>query len=52
MLQESNFPGLLGLVDAYLATLEATPHEKQQIDKYLNLIRCRANGVYLLSGCN
>ncbi|KIM61721.1 hypothetical protein SCLCIDRAFT_1215815 [Scleroderma citrinum Foug A] len=43
--KDSNFPGLLGLVDAYLATLETTPDEKKQIDKYLNLIRCRANGT-------
>ncbi|KAL4073905.1 glutamate-cysteine ligase-domain-containing protein [Scleroderma citrinum] len=39
------FSGLLGLVDAYLETLEATPHERQQIDKYLNLIRRRADGT-------
>ena len=43
--QDSTFPGLLRLVDAYLETLDATPYEKQQIDKYLNLIRRRANGA-------
>ncbi|KAI6033155.1 glutamate-cysteine ligase-domain-containing protein [Pisolithus orientalis] len=41
----SAFPGLLGLVDAYLGTLEATPDERKQIDKYLDLVRGRANGT-------
>ncbi|KAI6121726.1 glutamate-cysteine ligase-domain-containing protein [Pisolithus sp. B1] len=41
----STFPGLLGLVEAYLGTLEATSDERKQIDKYLDLIRGRANGT-------
>ncbi|KAI6040302.1 glutamate-cysteine ligase-domain-containing protein [Pisolithus marmoratus] len=43
--KESAFPGLLGLVEAYLGTLEATPEERRQIDKYLDLVRRRANGT-------
>ncbi|KAF9241591.1 glutamate-cysteine ligase-domain-containing protein [Melanogaster broomeanus] len=40
----SGFPGLLGLVEAYLETLDMEPSEKQQIDRYLDLVRRRANG--------
>ncbi|KAI6040303.1 glutamate-cysteine ligase-domain-containing protein [Pisolithus marmoratus] len=43
--KESTFPGLLGLVEAYLGTLEASPYERKQIDKYLDLVRHRANGT-------
>ncbi|KAI6141722.1 glutamate-cysteine ligase-domain-containing protein [Pisolithus tinctorius] len=39
------FPGLLGLVDAYLGTLELTPVERKKIDKYLDLVRGRADGT-------
>ncbi|KAF9227348.1 GCS-domain-containing protein [Gyrodon lividus] len=40
----SGFPGLLGLVEAYTETLDINPSEKLKIDKYLDLVRRRANG--------
>lgn len=40
----SEFPGLLGLVEAYIETLDMEPSEKRQIEKYLDLVRRRANG--------
>ncbi|KIK91183.1 hypothetical protein PAXRUDRAFT_831052 [Paxillus rubicundulus Ve08.2h10] len=42
--KDSGFPGLLGLVEAYIETLDVKPSEKQQIEKYLDLVRRRANG--------
>lgn len=39
-----NFPGLLGLVSAYLDTLEIEPEALARIERYLNLVRRRANG--------
>ncbi|KAG6330349.1 hypothetical protein ID866_8741 [Astraeus odoratus] len=41
------FPGLLRLVEAYVESLAATPSERQQINKYLDLVRRRANGTSL-----
>ena len=43
--QGPTFPGLLRLVEAYLETLAIGPSERQQIDKYVDLIRRRANGA-------
>ncbi|KAG9316627.1 glutamate-cysteine ligase, catalytic subunit [Chiua virens] len=43
----TKFLGLLGLVDAYLETLDTDPSEKQQINKYLDLVRRRADGSLL-----
>lgn len=39
-----NFPGLLGLVSAYLDTIEIDPEALARIERYLNLVRRRANG--------
>ncbi|KAF8125709.1 glutamate-cysteine ligase-domain-containing protein [Boletus edulis] len=41
------FPGLLGLVEAYLDTLDINPSERLQISKYIDLVRRRANGSLL-----
>jgi glutamate--cysteine ligase catalytic subunit len=39
------FTGLLGLVRAYLDTLDVAPAERAQIDRYLDLVRRRADGA-------
>jgi glutamate--cysteine ligase catalytic subunit len=39
-----SFPGLLGLVYAYLETLEIEEKALAKIERYLDLIRRRANG--------
>jgi len=41
----SGFPGLLGLVEAYLDTLDVEAVDKLQINSYLDLVRKRANGT-------
>ncbi|KAH7925518.1 GCS-domain-containing protein [Leucogyrophana mollusca] len=41
----TGFPGLLGLVEAYLDTLDVEASDKLQIDSYLDLVRKRANGT-------
>ncbi|KAG6375363.1 glutamate-cysteine ligase-domain-containing protein [Boletus reticuloceps] len=43
----ATFPGLIGLVEAYLETLDTEPSERQQINKYVDLVRSRANGSLL-----
>lgn len=40
-----DFPGLLGLVYAYLETLDVESGALAKIEKYLDLIRRRANGT-------
>ena len=45
--QGATFPGLLGFVEAYLETLDIDPSERQQINKYVDLVRRRANGTCL-----
>ncbi|KAG1877248.1 glutamate-cysteine ligase-domain-containing protein [Suillus subluteus] len=40
----SKFPGLLGVVEAYLDTLDIDEEERLQISKYLDLVRRRAIG--------
>ncbi|KZV60720.1 glutamate-cysteine ligase catalytic subunit [Peniophora sp. CONT] len=39
-----DFPGLIGLTQTYLDTLETTDEERRKIDSYLSLIRRRASG--------
>ncbi|KAH7888688.1 glutamate-cysteine ligase-domain-containing protein [Phlebopus sp. FC_14] len=39
------FPGLIGLVEAYLEILDMELAEREQIDKYLCFVRRRANGT-------
>ncbi|RXW21302.1 hypothetical protein EST38_g4569 [Candolleomyces aberdarensis] len=38
------FPGLLGLINAYLDTLDIEPQEMEKIQQYLGLVRRRADG--------
>ena len=45
--QGATFPGLLGLVEAYLETLDMDPSERRQINIYVDLVRRRANGPCL-----
>ncbi|KAH8828281.1 glutamate-cysteine ligase catalytic subunit [Flagelloscypha sp. PMI_526] len=40
----AGFPGLIPLVVAYLDTLDVEPESRKKIDKYIDLIRRRANG--------
>lgn len=47
--QGDNFPGLLGVVEDYVHTLDVEPIEKHELRKYLDLIRRRANGWSLFS---
>ena len=44
MKQGDAFPGLVGLVEAYLDTLDMSEPELRKITSYLNLVRRRANG--------
>ena len=44
-----NFPGLLGVVEDYVHTLDVEPIEKHRLRKYLDLVRRRANGRSLFS---
>jgi len=39
------FPGLLGLVDAYVDTLDVDQESRDKINKYLDLVRRRSNGT-------
>lgn len=45
IVQGSQFPGLLGLVNRYVNTLDVEYIKKYRIRKYLNLIKQRADGV-------
>ncbi|KAI9434747.1 glutamate-cysteine ligase catalytic subunit, partial [Russula earlei] len=38
------FPGLIGLVEAYIDTLDLSDAEQRKISSYLDLVRRRANG--------
>ncbi|KAJ8595689.1 GCS-domain-containing protein [Rhizopogon salebrosus TDB-379] len=40
----SKFPGLLGVVEAYIDTLDVSVGDRLQIGKYLDLVRRRATG--------
>ncbi|EGO00094.1 hypothetical protein SERLA73DRAFT_107071 [Serpula lacrymans var. lacrymans S7.3] len=42
--KNASFPGLLGLVDAYLDTIDVEKAERSKIDRYLDFIRRRSNG--------
>ena len=41
----NDFPGLLGLVNAYLSTLDVEEQELVKIKKYLALIEARSKGT-------
>jgi glutamate--cysteine ligase catalytic subunit len=43
-LQGENFPGLLRLVSAYLDTLDIEAEALAKIERYLDLVKRRANG--------
>ncbi|OAX39116.1 glutamate-cysteine ligase catalytic subunit [Rhizopogon vinicolor AM-OR11-026] len=45
----SKFPGLLGVVEAYIDTLDVSVGDRLQINKYLEFIRRRATGMFFLS---
>ncbi|KAJ7262220.1 glutamate-cysteine ligase catalytic subunit [Mycena haematopus] len=44
-----DFPGLLGLITAYLETLDIDPDESTKIHNYLDLVRHRADGSLVTS---
>jgi len=44
---KDTFPGLLGLVNAYLNSLNVEFEEKRKLRKYLDLVKRRANGSLL-----
>ena len=43
-LQGDGFPGLIGLVHAYIDTLDVGIDEMAKIKKYLDLVRLRSRG--------
>lgn len=44
MKQGDGFPGLLGLVNSYVDTLDVTEEKRLKIGKYLDLVKRRSNG--------
>lgn len=42
--QGNAFPGLLGLINAYVDTLDVDEAKRQKINKYLDLVKRRSNG--------
>ena len=42
--QGDSFPGLIGLVETYIGTLDLSDSESRKISSYLDLVRRRANG--------
>jgi glutamate--cysteine ligase catalytic subunit len=42
---QDNFPGLIGLVNAYLNSLDVDFDDKRRLRKYIDLIRRRADGM-------
>ena len=42
---QGEFPGLLGLVNAYLNSLDVDFKSKRKLRKYLELVQMRANGM-------
>ncbi|KAG8719529.1 hypothetical protein FRC08_002598 [Ceratobasidium sp. 394] len=42
--KDKRFPGLLGLVNRYLDTLNDKPSERSKLEPYLDLVKMRANG--------
>ena len=46
--QGSTFPGLLGVVNEYVKTLDVEYAKKKALRRYLNLIKRRANGMSFL----
>lgn len=42
--QGDAFPGLIGLVETYIGTLDLCDSEMRKISSYLDLVRRRANG--------
>jgi glutamate--cysteine ligase catalytic subunit len=42
--QGDAFPGLIGLVETYIGTLDLCDSESRKISSYLDLVRRRANG--------
>lgn len=49
LFQGSKFPGLLGVVEAYIDTLDVGVGDRLQISKYLDLVRRRATGMFVLT---
>lgn len=49
MSQGSKFPGLLGVVEAYIDTLDVDEGDRLQISRYLDLVRKRATGMDIVS---
>ena len=45
--QGNSFPGLLGLVESYVQTLEMDSETSRRLDRYLDLVRRRSNGSLL-----
>lgn len=43
-----NFPGLLGLIAAYLDTLDVEPTALEKIQKYLDLVKRRSDGMFFI----
>ena len=44
LFKADTFPGLLGLINDYVHTLQVNEKDRKQINRYLDLVRRRANG--------
>ena len=47
LFKADTFPGLLGLINDYVHTLQVNEKDRKQINRYLDLIRRRANGLLI-----
>ena len=49
LFKADTFPGLLGLINDYVHTLQVNEKDRKQINRYLDLVRRRANGSLIHS---
>ena len=49
VVKADTFPGLLGLINDYVDTLQVNEKDRKQIDRYLDLVKRRANGSLIFS---
>ena len=49
VVKADTFPGLLGLINDYVDTLQVNEKDRKQINRYLDLVKRRANGSLIFS---